>query len=123
MSDRIKNPNELKKVDKPWGYEVWWAETNSYAGKFLQINPGCRMSLQFHKKKEETIYVMTGPLLIWVDPEQNDDPISLIPGSVYHVKPGQVHRFGAGKIPVMLCEVSSPYLDDVVRIHDDFKRK
>lgn len=119
---RIKKSSDLKKIEKPWGYEIWWAKTSNYAGKFIHINKNSRMSLQYHKNKEETIYVMNGILLVWEDPQGNDDPISLNPGSIYHVEPGQVHRFGAGGVPAMICEVSTSELDDVIRLADDYKR-
>ncbi len=121
-NDRIRTAESIKKVEKPWGYEVWWAENQSYAAKFIHINPESRMSLQYHKKKRETLYVMRGMLHVWEDPSGDDDPIILNPGAVYHVEPGQVHRFGAGKVGVMVCEVSTPELDDVVRLQDDYKR-
>ena len=110
----------MEKIEKPWGYEVIWAKTDKYVAKFLHINPHSRMSLQFHKEKEETIYVMAGELKLQLD--ESDSYQMLAPGSVHHVKPGDVHRFGAGARPVMLCEVSTPELEDVVRIADDYKR-
>lgn len=110
----------MEKIEKPWGYEVIWAKTDKYVAKFLHINPNSRMSLQFHKEKEETIYVMTGELKLQLD--KSDSFQMLGPGSVYHVKPGDVHRFGAGIRPVVLCEVSTTELDDVVRLADDYKR-
>ena len=113
--------NEIKKIEKPWGYEIWWANSEKYAGKFLHINPNSRLSLQYHEIKEETIYVMKGTLSLW-ESENDKDVKFLNPGSVYHVSPGKVHRFGAGSESVMLCEVSSPELDDVVRLSDDYKR-
>ena len=123
----------MEKIEKPWGYEVIWAKTDKYVAKFLHINPHSRMSLQFHKEKEETIYVMAGELKLQLDicraPElcryrlDKSDSFQLLgPGSIHHVKPGDVHRFGAGARPVMLCEVSTPELDDVVRLADDYKR-
>ena len=113
--------SDIKKIEKPWGYEIWWANSDKYAGKFLHINPESRLSLQYHEVKEETVYVMKGTLLLWED--KNDEDAKLLnPGSVYHVKPGKIHRFGAGNESVMLCEVSSPELDDVVRLSDDYKR-
>jgi len=110
----------MEKIEKPWGYEVIWAKTDKYVAKFLHINPNSRMSLQFHKEKEETIYVMAGELKLQLD--KSDSFQLLGPGSIHHVKPGDVHRFGAGARPVMLCEVSTPELDDVVRLADDYKR-
>ena len=113
----------LKRVEKPWGYEEIWAETNKYIGKRLIINPGHRLSLQYHKVKEETIYVVDGTLRVW----ESDDDLSfkdLKTGDIYHVVPDQVHRFGSpkGNRLTVLIEVSTPELEDVVRLKDDYKR-
>ena len=118
---RVKHISKCKKTDKPWGYEVLWAQTEDYVAKLIHINPEQRMSLQFHQKKEETIYVMRGLLTIWEN-EDDEDFELYDPGTVYHVKPGMVHRFGAQETAVMLMEVSTNYLDDVVRLLDDYKR-
>jgi len=112
----------MKKVEKPWGYEEIWAETEKYVGKRLVILPGHRLSLQYHEKKEETIYVLEGRLRLW---ESKDDSKfkELGMGSIYHVKPNQVHRFGSPNgVLTVLIEVSTPELDDVVRLEDDYKR-
>ena len=112
----------MRKVEKPWGYEEIWAETDSYAGKILTILPGHRMSLQYHEKKEESIYVLSGLLRIWFSQDEKDFK-DLGPGGVFHVKPGQIHRFGT--IPLIITkiiEVSTPELDDVVRLSDDYNR-
>lgn len=112
-----------KIVKKPWGQEEIWAKTDKYVGKILTINAGERLSLQYHEKKEETIYVLEGMLQVW---ESDDDNAYVLcpTGSVYHVKPNQVHRFGAaeGERSVKIMEVSTPELDDVVRIKDDYSR-
>ena len=79
------------------------------------------MSLQYHEKKEETIYVMNGTLKIWLS-ESETDYLVLSPGNVYHVSPMQIHRFGAGDGSVMLIEVSTNHLSDVIRIADDYNR-
>jgi len=110
----------MEKIEKPWGYEVVWAKTDKYVAKFLHINPKSRLSLQFHQKKEETIYVMTGQLVLQLGEDSEETLVG--PGAIVHIKPGQVHRFGASMQPVMLCEVSTPELDDVVRLQDDYKR-
>ena len=120
-STRVKHLSECKKTDKPWGYEVLWAKTEDYVAKLMHIDANQRMSLQFHQKKEETIYVMRGLLAVWEN--ENDEDFALYePGTVYHVKPGMVHRFGAKESPVLLMEVSTDHLEDVVRISDDYKR-
>ena len=116
--------NSVRKVNKPWGFEEIFAETEQYVGKILNIDPGHRLSLQYHEEKEETLYVIQGTLTIW----NSEDDMSYMlcgPGSVYHVKPGQVHRFGADENEremVRILEVSTPQLDDVVRLADDYKR-
>ena len=112
--------NKIEKIEKPWGYEVIWAKTENYSAKFLHINPNSRLSLQYHKEKEETLYVMAGDLVFQLG-EDGDETVTG-PGSIIHVKPGEVHRFGAGNTPVMLSEVSTSELDDVVRLEDDYKR-
>ena len=116
----MSNEN-IKKVDKPWGYEVIWAHTERYLGKFLHINPGERLSLQYFKNKMETIYVMAGNLKMQIG-DKNPEISVLGPGSVVQIDPGEVHRFSAEETPVMLCEVSSPEIDDVVRVEDDYDR-
>ena len=112
----------IKKIEKPWGYEEVWAETNKYVGKRLVILPGHRLSLQYHEKKEETIYVMDGRLRVWESESENNFKDYSI-GATYHVKPGQVHRFGSPDgVLTVLIEVSTPELDDVIRLADDYNR-
>lgn len=109
----------MRKVEKPWGHEVIWAETASYVGKLLHINAGHRLSLQFHRVKEETVYVVSGTLYVY----DGDGGITkLTPGQRFHVNPLQVHRFGANESDVEIMEVSTPHLDDVVRLEDDYQR-
>ena len=109
----------MRKVDKPWGYEIIWAETEKYVGKLLHINAGHRLSKQYHEVKEETVYVLEGILYNY----ENDVSITkVLPGNSFHVNVGQVHRFGASECSVELIEVSTPHLEDVIRIEDDYKR-
>lgn len=112
----------MKKIEKPWGYEEVWAKTNKYVGKRLVILPGHRLSLQYHEKKEETIYVMEGLLRVWESKDEKgykDLPM----GAIYHVKPKQIHRFGSPNgVLTVLIEVSTPELNDVIRLEDDYKR-
>ena len=117
----IKNS---QKTDKPWGYEVLWAcpESGAYVAKIMSIESGKRMSLQYHNKKEETVYIMAGVLRVW-ESENDEEYDDLPPGSIYHVKPKQVHRFGSSSSPVTLMEVSTNYLEDVIRLKDDYERK
>ena len=110
----------MRVVEKPWGREEIWAETDRYVGKYLYIKPGHRLSLQYHNKKMETVSVLRGELLLET---ANGVLQTLYPGDTFHVSPGTIHRFGAkGDNEVMLIEVSTPELDDVVRIQDDYSR-
>ena len=118
MSDNIE-------ILKPWGKEIIWAKTNQYVGKLLHINEGERLSLQYHKKKEETIYVLEGILELILEEGSRRGVHSVIlqPGDTFHIKPLTVHRFAATKgTDVKLMEVSTTELDDVVRIEDDYSR-
>ena len=110
----------MRIVEKPWGFEHIWAETDDYVAKMLHIEPKQRLSLQYHEKKEETVYVVEGTLLNWTD--NKGPPQRFNAGQVLHVEPNQVHRFGAGLEAVEIIEVSTPHLDDVVRIEDDYDR-
>jgi mannose-6-phosphate isomerase len=110
----------MEVIEKPWGFEFIWAQTDNYVAKMLHIDPKQRLSLQYHRVKEETLYVLEGTLLLWEDEEGK--PQKLAEGTVYHVEPEQVHRFGAGNKMVRLMEVSTPHLDDVVRLADDYER-
>ncbi len=115
-------------VDKPWGYEEIWATTDKYVGKRLFIEAGHKLSRQYHEKKEETIWVMAGVLLLEIGPPFDDvdggiGVVTLEAGEAYHIPPGTVHRFVAPEDEdVELIEVSTPELNDVVRIEDDYNR-
>ena len=115
----------MRIVKKPWGYEEVWAIGQRYAGKILHINKGQRLSLQFHEKKEETIYVLDGSLLvIHGDSEESLKETVLKPGESMHIYTGLIHRFCATEeSEVRIVEVSTPELDDVVRLSDDYNRK
>ena len=110
--------SEIIKVVKPWGYEEIWAHTDKYVGKLLHIRKGSRLSIQYHEIKEETIYVLEGILTLLTDKDRFDLP----PGSVYHIPPGSMHRFTASTEDVILIEVSTPELEDIVRVEDDHGR-
>jgi len=110
----------MTKIEKPWGYEIHWAQTDDYVGKLLFIKAGHRLSKQYHEVKEETLYVLKGTLYNY---DENDTPIKILPGESFHVKPGQIHRFGATYSNVEVIEVSTPHLDDVIRLEDDYSRE
>lgn len=112
-------------VDKPWGHEHIWAKTDKYVGKVLYINEGERLSLQYHKVKEETVYVLEGKLELVLEEGSRRDrhSVFLDPGDTFHIAPMTVHRFAATQgTDVKLMEVSTIELDDVERIEDDYSR-
>ena len=116
----------MKVVDKPWGTEIWWAHAKGqYIGKILNIKEGQRLSLQYHKFKEETIYVLKGTLKLTYSSTKDGEIKTCLmhEGESYHVYPHSVHRFEAYKSDVTLLEVSTDYPDDVERISDDYRRK
>lgn len=111
----------MRVVDKPWGHEEIWAETPRYAGKFLVIRRGELLSRQYHQVKEETICVLEGVLSLELGAGP-DEVLRLQPGETYHVTPGTIHRFCAPDGDVRLVEVSTPELEDVVRLADKYTR-
>jgi mannose-6-phosphate isomerase len=112
-------------IEKPWGHEEVWAQTARYAGKVLFIKKGHRLSRQYHRVKEETILVQEGTLVCEEGPRGEGEPIVrhlLMPGDIFHVRPGTIHRFGAEEGDVRLIEVSTAEISDVVRLEDDYRR-
>lgn len=107
-----------KIVEKPWGHEEWWAQTDKYVGKILYIKKGHRLSLQYHNVKDETMRVMSGEVLFTL----GDRDIVMHPGDVVHVPPGTIHRMSAQSEYAVVVEVSTPEVEDVVRVHDDYVR-
>jgi mannose-6-phosphate isomerase len=111
------------KVDKPWGYEVWWALTDAYAGKILRIRQGHRLSLQFHEAKDESAYLLSGRLRLIKGPSEDElETVELGPGDTWRNLPGEVHTIEAIEDSEVL-EVSTPELDDVVRLTDSYGRE
>jgi mannose-6-phosphate isomerase-like protein (cupin superfamily) len=110
-----------RRVEKPWGYELIWAHTDRYVGKLLHINQGHKLSLQYHQKKDETIHLHSGRLVLVVDEGAGLIERELKPGESYHVKPFTKHRMVA-LADCDVLEVSTPELDDVVRLEDAYGR-
>ncbi len=112
-------------IEKPWGHEEIWAQTARYAGKILFIKKGHRLSRQYHKVKEETIMVQEGVLTCEEGPRSDGESViqhTLLPGDIFHVRPGTIHRFCADETDVRLIEVSTAEIQDVVRLEDDYRR-
>lgn len=104
-------------VDKPWGREIWYAHEEHYAGKILEVKKGCALSLQKHERKIETMYLQSGRILYHL----NGTEFEFLPGSCLTIRPGDVHRVEALEDSVIL-EVSTPHLDDVIRLEDRYGR-
>ena len=115
---------EQIKIEKPWGYEIIWAKTDKYVGKVLHINSGKKLSLQYHEKKIETVYVKEGMLDVVLKIQDDLYTQTLLPGQSYHIPTGTIHRFCCGKDCefVEIVEVSTPELDDVIRLQDEYGR-
>ena len=116
-------PGAGRRVDKPWGYELIWAETDRYVGKMLVIEVGRRLSLQRHLVKDESIYVSSGRMRLFLEDDEGTVCVEeLGPGDFRRVATGRIHRYEAIE-RCELIEVSTPELDDVVRLEDDFGRE
>lgn len=114
---------EIKHVKKPWGEEIWFAQNKKYAGKILKVNKGHRLSLQFHRKKQETQLIYKGiAKLTFGESIENLQEIILNPGDKFDINPPLIHRIEAIE-DLEIFEVSTPELDDVVKIEDDYGRK
>jgi mannose-6-phosphate isomerase-like protein (cupin superfamily) len=112
-----------RRVDKPWGHELIWAHTDRYVGKILVIEAGRRLSLQRHLVKDESIYVAAGRLRLHLEDDEGTIRVEEIgPGAARRVPTGRIHRYEAIE-RCELVEVSTPELDDVVRLEDDFGRE
>ena len=113
---------DVKIVPKPWGHEVIWAHTERYVGKLLHINAGHALSVQYHERKDETVYLLSGELIYWVKDGEEMRDMKLEVGESFRITPGTVHYMEA----VSDCDVleaSTPDLDDVVRLSDRYGRE
>jgi len=131
--ERLSSPNlsgveqfafEPQRVEKPWGHELIWAVADAYAGKLLYVKAGHKLSLQFHRQKDESWYVLEGRAeLEFAAAGENATSSEVVtPGAAFRIKPGTVHRIRALEDTLVL-EVSTPHLDDVVRLDDSYGRE
>lgn len=111
----------MRRVPKPWGEEIIFAETDRYAGKILVVKKGEILSLQYHEKKEETLYLYKGRVRLWIEEDRELKEQIMLPGDSRHVRPLTRHRMEALE-DSEIFEVSSPELDDVVRLEDRYGR-
>jgi len=111
----------MRIVQKPWGHEQIWAETDKYLGKILYVKQGHRLSRQYHNVKRETIMVLSGTLRLELG-AAGENVIMMASESSYEILPGTIHRFCAVSDDVSILEVSTPEIDDVIRLSDDYIR-
>jgi len=120
----MSGPVEVRKVPKPWGHEIIWAHTDRYVGKILHVKAGEKLSIQYHERKDETVYLLSGEMKYWVqlpgDTELRDQ--RLVAGQSFRITPLTVHAIEA-VTDIDVLEASTPELDDVVRLKDRYGRE
>jgi mannose-6-phosphate isomerase len=119
---RVSGRADVVRVPKPWGYEIVWARTDQYVGKILHINAGHALSVQYHERKDETVYLLKGTLKYWVKVLEEMQDMELREGDAFRITPGTIHYMEA----VTDCDVleaSTAELDDVVRLKDRYGRE
>ena len=109
----------MNKVEKPWGYEEWVEVNKKYVVKRLFMKKGNQCSLQYHEKKKETVMILTGTLTVFC----NDEVLYLKPFDALTINPHEIHRMFAEKEDCLYLECSTPELEDVVRVEDEYGRK
>jgi mannose-6-phosphate isomerase-like protein (cupin superfamily) len=118
----VSGHSEVRVVSKPWGHEVIWAHTDRYVGKLLHIKAGHALSVQYHERKDETIYLLRGEMVYRVQENGALREVSLRVGEAFRNEPGMIHQMEA----ITDCDVleaSTPHLDDVVRLTDRYGRE
>jgi mannose-6-phosphate isomerase len=118
----MTNSHEIVRVEKPWGYELHWAKTERYVGKLIHVNAGHALSLQYHNEKDETIYLQSGRLLFEIKRGETLEKRDMKPGDAIHISPKTIHRMTALE-DSDIFEVSTPELQDVVRLEDRYGRE
>ena len=120
----MSGPVEVRHVAKPWGHETIWAHTDRYVGKILHVKAGEKLSIQYHERKDETVYLLSGEMKYWVqlpgDTELRDQ--RLVAGQSFRITPHTIHAIEA-VTDIDVLEASTPELDDVVRMQDRYGRE
>jgi mannose-6-phosphate isomerase len=130
----LNHPDQFapRRVEKPWGYEILWAQAGGYVGKILHIEAGHVLSLQYHEHKHESIYVLSGKMVFRYEPDSDARTGApshrrtlqervMGPGEAQQVPTGRVHQFEAIETTDVL-EASTNHLDDVIRLQDRYGR-
>ncbi len=111
-----------KRVEKPWGFEIWFAETDAYVGKIIHVNAGAELSLQYHERKDETMHCLHGDARLVFEKDGVLVEEIFYPGQSFRVLPGMKHRLKAGKEDCKILEASTAEVDDVIRLQDAYGR-
>ena len=120
-NDELFRIRDIRRVPKPWGYELIFAHTDRYVGKILHVDQGHSLSLQYHEMKDETLYVVRGELRLTIEKDGDRREIPLREGEAFHIPPYLIHRMEA-VVDTDVAEVSTTELDDVVRLEDRYGR-
>ena len=120
-NDQLFRHRDVQRVPKPWGYELIFAKTARYVGKILHVAKGECLSLQYHEIKDETLYVLGGEIKLTIEYGGDRRELALRTGESFHIPPGLIHRMEA-LVDTDVAEVSTPELDDVIRLDDRYGR-
>src|SRR4029078_13005179 len=112
-------PEVPYRVDKPWGYELVWARTRRYAGKLLHVRAGPILRLQYHNRKDETMHVLRGELVLRTQPSDRLEERAFRAGETVPLPPKLIHQIEA-VVDSDVLEASTPELDDLVRLQDRY---
>lgn len=122
MTERKSGRVDVRTVPKPWGHESIWAHTDRYVGKILHIKAGHALSVQYHNAKDETVHLLTGELVYRVQMGEALEDMHLKAGESFRITPHTIHQMEA-VTDCDVLEVSTPELDDVVRLSDRYGRE
>lgn len=112
----------VRREEKPWGYELIWAETELYVGKLLHVRAGEALSVQYHERKDETLHLLSGSMILRMGESMEDfGPVPFEPGNSVRMRPGMIHQMEA-LTDCQVLEVSTPHLGDLVRLQDRYGR-
>lgn len=114
-------PRDIARIPKPWGYELIFAKTDRYVGKILHVNAGASLSLQYHEVKDETLYLIAGRIRLLLRSPDEERTVIMQIGEAYHIPPLLIHQM-EGLEDSDIVEVSTPELQDVIRLDDRYGR-
>ena len=122
LDSTMSGPSPIRTVPKPWGHETIWAHTDAYVGKILHIKAGYALSVQYHNVKDETVFLLSGEIIYRVWEGDTPRDVGLAIGEAFRITPRTVHQMEA-VTDCDILEVSTPELDDVVRLEDRYGRE